>query len=280
MRSPSFSLEIFPPRRKVTVETIYDTLDGLEGLHPDFISVTYGHGVHADRAATARIAKTVCSEYGIPTVAHLTALYSDKAKIDEELELFEQAGVSSVLVLRGDVVPGQEPAGVFNHASDLAAYIHEQKPQLRLLGACYPEGHYQSTSLDEDIRYVGTKVQAGVSGLITQLFYNNEDFYRYRDMASAQGIDVPIYAGIMPVRSVAAVRRMATVNQSQITPRLERMLDKWGDNPQALRAAGIVYACEQISDLVTHGIDGIHLYTMNQPLISRRIWNNVSALFE
>ena len=226
MHTPMFSLEVFPPKRDAPVGTIYDTLDGLEGLNPDFISVTYGHGTHSDRTATARIANTIHGEYGIPAVAHLTALYSDEAKIDEALDMFEAAGVSAVLALRGDYIDGEEPVGRFNHASDLAAYIH-----------------------------------------------------RFLDKAHAAGIDVPIEAGIMPVRGAKSVRRMAKVNASRIPAKLEALLDRWGDDIQNLRAAGIIYASDQIADLVAHGVDGVHLYSMNHPATTRRIWRNVEPLF-
>lgn len=171
MHSPMFTLEVFPPKRNAPVGTIYDTLDGLEGLNPDFISVTYGHGTHSDRTATARIAHTISKEYGIPAVAHLTALYSDKAKIDEALDMFEEAGVSAVLALRGDYIDGEQLVGEFNHASDLVSYIRSVKPDFKVFGACYPEGHYQADSLDQDIENLKIKVDAGVTHLISQLFY-------------------------------------------------------------------------------------------------------------
>ena len=279
MHTPMFSLEVFTPKRDAPVGTIYDTLDGLEGLNPDFISVTYGHGTHSDRTATARIANTIHGEYGIPAVAHLTALYSDEAKIDEALDMFEAAGVSAVLALRGDYIDGEEPVGRFNHASDLAAYIHDRKPDLKVFGACYPEGHYSAASLDEDIENLKIKVDAGVTHLISQLFYDNDDFYRFLDKAHAAGIDVPIEAGIMPVRGAKSVRRMAKVNASRIPAKLEALLDRWGDDIQNLRAAGIIYASDQIADLVAHGVDGVHLYSMNHPATTRRIWRNVEPLF-
>ena len=249
MHTPMFSLEVFPPKRDAPVGTIYDTLDGLEGLNPDFISVTYGHGTHSDRTATARIANTIHGEYGIPAVAHLTALYSDEAKIDEALDMFEAAGVSAVLALRGDYIDGEEPVGRFNHASD------------------------------QDIGNLKIKVDAGVTHLISQLFYDNDDFYRFLDKAHAAGIDVPIEAGIMPVRGAKSVRRMAKVNASRIPAKLEALLDRWGDDIQNLRAAGIIYASDQIADLVAHGVDGVHLYSMNHPATTRRIWRNVEPLF-
>ena len=172
MHSPIFSLEVFPPKRTSPVGTIYDTLDGLQGLDPDFISVTYGTGKSSDRTLTARIAHTV-NEYGIPAVAHLTAQYLDKDDVDEALDLFDQAKVSGVLALRGDRVEGAEPAGVFDHASDLAAYIREKRPNLKIYGACYPEKHPQAATLEEDIDNLKKKVDAGVSHLISQLFYDN-----------------------------------------------------------------------------------------------------------
>ncbi|MBT1166269.1 methylenetetrahydrofolate reductase [NAD(P)H] [Bifidobacterium simiarum] len=279
MHSPQFSLEVFPPKRNAPVGTIYDTLDGLEGLNPDFISVTYGHGTHSDRTATARIANTVRSEYGIPTVAHLTALYSDHEVVDQALEMFDAAGVFGVLALRGDVIEGQQEAGEFEHASDLVAYIRDRRPNLKIFGACYPEGHIECPSLDEDIRNLKIKVDAGATNLISQLFYDNEDFLRFVEKTRAAGIDVPIEAGIMPVTSAVSVRNMARKNATVIPKALNAMLEKWGDDRESLRRAGIIYASQQISDLVAQGVDGVHLYTMNHPGTTRRIWRNVAPLF-
>lgn len=279
MDSPIFSLEVFPPRRDAPVGTIYDTLDGLQGLHPAFISVTYGTGRSKDRTATARIAHTIHAEYGIPAVAHLTARYLDRAAVDEALDLFDDAGVAGVLALRGDDIPGQEPSGAFPHASDLAAYIRSRRPDLRLYGACYPEGHPEAASLDEDIDNLRRKVDAGVTHLISQLFYDDADFLRFLDKARAAGIDVPIEAGIMPVTNAGSVRRMGRRCGSRIPDAVETMLERWGDDAATLREAGIAYASEQVVDLVAHGVDGIHLYTMNHPAVARRIWRNVQPLF-
>lgn len=279
MHSPIFSLEVFPPKRTSPVGTIYDTLDGLQGLDPDFISVTYGTGKSSDRTLTARIAHTV-NEYGIPAVAHLTAQYLDKDDVDEALDLFDQAKVSGVLALRGDRVEGAEPAGVFDHASDLAAYIREKRPNLKIYGACYPEKHPQAATIDEDVDNLKRKVDAGVTHLISQLFYSNDDFYRFLDKAREAGIDVPIEAGIMPVTNAKSVRRMSATCEARVPEPVEAMLQRWGDEPAALREAGIAYASQQVADLIAHGVDGVHLYTMNHPAVTRRIWNNVSALFQ
>lgn len=280
MHSPLFSLEVFPPKRTSPVGTIYDTLDGLDDLKPDFISVTYGTGKSADRTATARIANTIRSEYGIDALAHLTAQYLTASDVDEALAMFDEAKVSGILALRGDRNGDREPAGVFHHASDLVRYIREHRPQMKIYGACYPEKHPQSATLDDDIANLKIKVDAGVAHLISQLFYDNDDFMRFLDKTRAAGIDVPIEAGIMPVTNAKSVRRMTNMCASRVPRKLARMLDKWGDDPQTLREAGIIYASEQISDLVCQGVDGIHLYTMNHPWVTRRIWRNVGDLFE
>ncbi|MFR0557249.1 methylenetetrahydrofolate reductase [NAD(P)H] [Pseudoscardovia radai] len=278
--SPIFSLEVFPPKRNAAVGTIYDTLDGLQGVDPDFISVTYGTGKQSDRTATARISNTIRQEYDIPVVAHLTAQYLDKDGADEALDLFEQAKVRGVLALRGDSVEGREPAGVFEHASDLAAYIRSTHPDLDVYGACYPEGHPEATSLSQDVENLKKKVDAGVSHLVSQLFYDNSDFLNFISLAREAGIGTPIEAGIMPVMNVGQVRRMGKICGARIPHALDRMLDRWQDDKKSLRAAGIVYASQQIADLVAQGVDGVHLYTMNHPGVTRRIWQNVGDLFE
>lgn len=279
MHSPIFSLEVFPPKPQAPVGTIYDAMDGLQGLNPDFISVTYRHGTHADRVKTAGIAHAISDDYHIPVVSHLTALYSSRASVDDALELFREAGVFGVLALRGDYVEGNEPCGDFKHASDLVAYIREHDPDMQIMGACYPECHLEASCLEEDVDNLKKKVDAGVTHLITQLFYDNEDFYRFLDLARSKGIDVPIEAGIMPLRSVKSVNNMTKRNGSKIPPAVQRIVDKWGDDVQSLQQAGIIYASEQIADLVAHGVDGVHLYTMNRPALARHIWANVEPLF-
>lgn len=279
MTAPLFSLEVFPPRRNAPVGTIYDTLDGLQGLAPAFISVTYGTGKSKDRTATARIANTIRGEYGIPAVAHLTAQYLDREAADVALDLFEVAKVDGVLALRGDSVEGQTPAGVFEYASELVSYIRENRPQLKIYGACYPEKHPQAATLEEDIDNLKKKVDAGVSHLISQLFYDNEDFLRFVDKVRAAGIDVPIEAGIMPVMNAKSVLRMSKMCESRVPEKLAVLLDKWGSDTALLKEAGIAYASEQICDLAARGVDGVHLYTMNHPCVSRRIWSNVKPFF-
>lgn len=276
---PKFSLEVFPPKRTSPIGTIYDTLDGLRGLDPDFISVTYGTGKSSDRTATARIANTIRLEYGIKTVAHLTARYLDYDDVDEALDMFDKAGVSGVLALRGDVIESQNATGVFNHASDLVSYIRSQRPDLPILGACYPEKHPEAATLQEDIDNLKRKVDAGVTHLISQLFYNNDDFLHFRDLARKAGINVPIEAGVMPVVNANQVKRMTKMCSSKMSEPVLAMIERWGSNPEVLQDAGSIFASQQINDLVAEGVDGIHLYTMNRPGVTRSIWSNVKPLF-
>lgn len=244
MHTPMFSLEVFPPKRTSPVGTIYDTLDGLNDMKPDFISVTYGTGKSADRTATARIAHTIHSEYGIDAVAHLTAQYLTARDVDEALAMFDEAKVSGVLALRGDRNSEREPAGVFTHASDLVCYIRERRPNLKIYGACYPEKHPQAATLDEDVAHLKAKVDAGASHLISQLFYDDDDFIAFLGKARAAGIDVPIEAGIMPVTNAKSVRRMTNMCSSRVPRKLERMLEKWGRRSQDATRGGH-HLCER-----------------------------------
>ena len=270
MHSPIFSLEVFPPKRTSPVGTIYDTLDGLQGLDPDFISVTYGTGKSSDRTLTARIAHTV-NEYGIPAVAHLTAQYLDKDDVDEALDLFDQAKVSGVLALRGDRVEGAEPAGVFDHASDLAAYIREKRPNLKIYGACYPEKHYEAPSMEEDLHWLKHKVEQGADALISQLFFDNDAFYRFMDAADQKGITVPIHAGIMPITSAKMINTTINLSGASIPKALSDLIATYGENPSDMRKAGIEYAARQINDLAEQGMHYVHIYTMNHSETAKEI---------
>ena len=262
MHSPIFSLEVFPPKRTSPVGTIYDTLDGLQGLDPDFISVTYGTGKSSDRTLTARIAHTV-NEYGIPAVAHLTAQYLDKDDVDEALDLFDQAKVSGVLALRGDRVEGAEPAGVFDHASDLAAYIREKRPNLKIYGACYPEKHPQAATLEEDIDNLKKKVDAGADYIVTQMFFDNQVYFRFVEQCREAGITVPIIPGIKPVGSR---RDLATIPQTfhvDFPPVLVEQLGR-ASSQSEIREVGVAWCIEQTKELLAANVPGVHYYTLGK----------------
>ena len=274
-----FSFEIFPPKKDGSIETVYKTLDGLSNLHPDFISVTYGAGGSLPGASTREIACIIKEKYHTNSIAHLTCVNSTKADIDRVIEEFKQSGIENVLALRGDVNPEIEPKHDFPHASDLISYM-KARSNLSFSGACYPEGHTESRSLDEDIDNLKIKVEAGAEHLISQLFFDNGAFYRFRDKVRAKGINVPIEAGIMPCVNVKQIQRMVVLCGASLPPKFTKMMARYGDNPEAIRDAGIAYAADQIIDLAANGVDGIHLYTMNNPYIAQKISESVSSVIK
>lgn len=277
-KKPVFSLEIFPPKKTSSIETIYDTLDGLKDLKPDFISVTYGAGGNLADNSTCDICSIIKEKYNILPIAHLTCVNNSKSDIDVILGNLKTAGVTNILALRGDINPDIPPKNDFSHADELVAYI-KSKGDFSVSGACYPEGHPDSgDDIVSDILNLKRKVDCGAEHLMSQLFFNNDDFYSFLEKARLAGISVPIEAGIMPVTSKSQILRMATMCGASIPRKLARVLNKFENNPQALEDAGIAYAIDQIVDLIANGVDGIHLYTMNKPYIAKRIYDAVQSM--
>ena len=272
-----FSCEVFPPKRDMPVDSIYTTLDGLKDIRPDFISVTFGAGGSQVNQTTHEIASIIQNRYHIPAMAHLTCVAAGRAEVDQLLAQLKGDGVENVLALRGDVNPDIPPKTDFAHASDLVAYIHA-RGDFGVSAACYPEGHLESPDLVSDIRHLKEKVDAGAQHLVSQLFFDNEDFFRFLERARIAGINVPIEAGIVPVLSQNSIRRMVSMCGASMPRKLTRILAKYGDHPEALREAGIAYAIDQISDLIAGGVDGIHLYTMNNPDVAKQIAGSISAI--
>lgn len=277
-KKPVFSLEIFPPKKTSSIETIYETLDGLKDLKPDFISVTYGAGGNLADNSTCDICSIIKDKYNITPIAHLTCVNNAKRDIDLILEKLKNAGVTNILALRGDINPDMPSKNDFSHANELVAYI-KSKGDFNISGACYPEGHPDSgEDIVSDILNLKRKVDCGAEHLMSQLFFNNEDFYSFIEKARLAGIDVPIEAGIMPVTSKKQILRMATMCGASIPRKLARLLNRFENNPQALEDAGIAYAIDQIVDLIANGVEGIHLYTMNKPYIAQRIYNAIRSM--
>ncbi len=277
-----FSFEIFPPKKNASVETIYKTLDELTDLHPDFISVTYnaggaaGAGGSVPGCSTREIAQTIKEKYHTESIAHLTCVNSTREDIDRVIGEFKASGIENVLALRGDINPDIPPKKDFEHASDLIGYM-KRNSDFSFSGGCYPESHPESGSLDEDIENLRIKVDAGASHLMSQLFFDNSVFYRFLEKARAKGIDVPIEAGIMPCVNVKQIQRMVVLCGASLPPKFAKMMARYGDDPEAIRDAGIAYAVDQIVDLAANGVDGIHLYTMNNPYVARKISECVAS---
>lgn len=276
-----FSFEIFPPKPTTPLERIYNTLDELKGLKPDFISVTYGAG-GSTRDRTSQIAIDVKNNYGIESLAHLTCIEATREETCDLINFLIGNGVHNILALRGDLPQGQSaPKGDFRHAVDLVSFLREKYGQaISIGGAAYPEGHIECEDPIKDLRYLKQKVDAGVDFLITQLFFDNELFYRFMERADIAGINVPISAGIMPVVNKNQIERIVTLCGASLPQKFVRILHRYADEPRSLEEAGIAYATDQIVDLIAFGVRGIHLYTMNKAHVARRIVSNVSTLRE
>ena len=276
-----FSFEIFPPKRDMPIDTVYRTLDDLTDLAPDFISVTCGAGGSADGSnrRTIEVASAIQNKYHREGIAHLPCIHFSRADVLSMLDELEKSGVRKILALRGDRVPDLTPKDDFAHASDLVAFIRAHaKDRFQIFAACYPEGHTEARDLDSDIQNLRKKVDAGVDRLISQLFFDNEYFYEFLDKARKAGITVPVEAGIMPVTNKKQIERMVTLCGATLPRKFQRVLAKYESQPEALREAGIAFATEQIVDLLAHGVDGIHLYTMNNPYVARKISESIRTL--
>lgn len=273
-----FSYEIFPPRRTAPIETIYHTLDRMKGQQPDFISVTLGAGGTGENLSTAEIAQKIQEEQFLPSVAHLPAVNFSKDEILIILEELKEKKVENILALRGDILPNKEPKKDFSYASDLVAFIQEQG-DFNIIGACYPETHGDAESSVEDIRNLKRKVDAGANQLITQLFFDNNYFYTFKEKCDITNINVPIQAGIMPVVNRKQIERMIKMSSVTLPTKFLKMMERYEHNPEAIRDAGIAYAINQIVDLVAQGADGIHLYTMNNPYVAQKIRDATRSLF-
>lgn len=272
-----FSFEIFPPKKTSPIETIYDTLEQLSDLKPDFISVTYGTGSKEDKYTTCEIATIIKEKYNVDPVAHLTCISSTKEDVVEVLGELKKSGIENILALRGDINPNIPIKEDFRHASDLVEFIKKDF-DFHVSGACYPETHGEATSMVEDIINLKKKVDAGATHLMSQLFFDNNAFYSFLEKARIAGINVPIEAGIMPVINKNQIERMVTMCGASLPNKFVKMMQKYDGHPQALRDAGIAYAIDQIVDLISNGVDGIHLYTMNNPYVARRISESIGSL--
>ena len=273
----TLSFEAFPPKKDSDFDSVATAVEKIAQLKPDFMSVTYGAG-GGTSTYTSKIAQIVQAQ-GVTALAHLTCVSSDRERIHHELDALKEAGIENILALRGDMGPNHPPKTDFQYASQLIAFIKSRDNSFHLSGACYPEGHIESPDMVSDILNLKKKVDAGAEHLVSQLFFDNDDFYDFREKARIAGINVPIQAGIMPVLNKSQIERMVYLCGASIPKKLARMLSRYGDHPAALRDAGIAYAIDQISDLVASGVEGIHLYTMNNAGVARAIFDRVSTLF-
>ena len=272
-KRPVISFEVFPPKKEDDFANAFTVLDSLSELHPDFISVTYGAGGSKSKK-TVEIASYIQNQLHIPALAHLTCVGSRRQDIDTIAAQLQENGISHVMALRGDrpadmsdeIYDGRE----FTHASDLIRYL-SSNTSLHMGGACYPEKHYEAATMEEDLQNLRKKCEAGAEFLISQLFFDNESFYRFLEQARAASIQAPISAGIMPITTPKQIGTTVTLSGSSVPKKLADIIASYGDDPADMRKAGIEYAIGQIQDLKDSGVDGIHIYTMNRPKVAAEI---------
>ena len=265
-----FSFEIFPPKAASSVNTIYDTLEALKGSNPDYISVTYGAGGSLRNNKTIELSSLVKNKYNIEAVAHLTCINSTKDDINYYLEELKKNNIENILALRGDIPLEGKPIGELNHANELIEYV-KKNGDFNIAAACYPEGHIEHKGLYSEIESMKRKEAAGASYFISQLFFDNEAYYNFQNEVRAANIKLPIEAGIMPVTNKKQIERMVSLSGAALPIKFKKIMEKYEHNPEALRDAGIAYAIEQIVDLISTGVDGIHLYVMNNPYVADKI---------
>ncbi len=270
---PCLSFEVSPPKTEEEFQAIFAKLDALAALHPNFISCTYGAG-GSKAGKTAEIASYIQHRLQIDAIAHMTCVGFKREDLQKNCELLEKEGIRHVMALRGDrpqyMTDEQFGSREFFYASDMIRYL-KANTSLEIAGACYPEKHFEAESFESDLEHLKEKVDAGASFLITQLFFSNDIFYRFLEQVKKAGISVPVCAGIMPVTSAKQIGTSITPSGSSVPKELSDIIANYGENKEDMRKAGIDYAVRQIRDLKEHGVDGIHLYTMNRPKTTAEI---------
>lgn len=274
--TPSLSFEVFPPKNSESYESIKSSALEIAKLNPDFMSVTYGAG-GTTGSYTIDIAESIVRT-GVTPIAHLTCVCSGRDKIRETLSEIKARGVENILALRGDMPQGMTEKSLdFTHASDLVEEIKDFGG-FCIGGACYPEGHTECDSFTKDIQNLKIKVDAGCEFLTTQMFFDNHILFNFLYKIREAGITVPVIPGIMPVTNAAQIKRICSLSGTVLPRKFIRMVDRFGDNPVAMKQAGIAYATEQIIDIYSNGINAVHVYSMNKPDVAEKIQSNLKGI--
>lgn len=272
-KKPALSFEVFPPKKDGEFEAAFAVLDQLGALSPDFISVTYGAG-GSNSKKTVEIASYIQNTLNIPALAHVTCVGNRAADVLETINSLKANNVNNILALRGDrpkdMTDEQFNSREFAHASDMIRYLKEHT-DMNIAGACYPEKHFESFSMESDLKHLKEKQDAGADLLITQLFFDNDYFYTFREKADKKGITIPIHAGIMPITTAKQIGTTVSLSGSSVPKAMADIIAKYADSPEDMRKAGIDYAIRQIRDLLENNVDGVHIYTMNKPKMAGEI---------
>ena len=274
----TISFEVFPPKTDSSFETVRSATEEIASLSPSYMSVTYGAGGGTSKY-TIEIAKNIKDKYSVPTLAHLTCVSSTRETVRARIEDMKNAGIKNVMALRGDIPIGMEDAPRdYKYALELIRELRESGYDFCIGGACYPEVHPESLSADLDIMHLKEKCDSGLDFLTTQMFFDNELYYRFLDKARAGGISLPIIPGVMPITRANQVERAISLSGSYVPRRFLSLVDKFGDDPKAMMQAGVAYATDQIIDLFANGVTNVHVYSMNKPEVARVILYNLSDI--
>lgn len=272
---PTLSFEVFPPKTEDKYESVEAAALEIAKLNPAFMSVTYGAGGGTSRY-TVDIATSVKAQ-GVTPLAHLTCVSSTREKVHSVLSELKERGIENVLALRGDIPADGKVEKDYRYASELIAEI-KTAGDFCIGAACYPEGHVESANKSADICHLKEKVEAGCDFVTTQMFFDNNILYNYLYRIREQGITVPVIAGIMPVTNAAQIKRILAMSGTYMPTRFKAIVDRFGDNPAAMKQAGIAYATEQIIDLIANHVNGIHIYSMNKPDVAAQIKASLSEI--
>lgn len=274
----TLSFEVFPPKKIETYDSVQAATEGVAALHPSFMSVTYGAGGGTSEF-TLNIAKNIRDKYGVEVLPHLTCVSSTKAHVHAMIQKFKEYGFENVMALRGDIPEGGAPYDDYHYASELVADIKAQG-DFCIGGACYPDGHVECAHKDDDIKNLKRKVEAGVDFLTTQMFFDNAEFFNFLYRLREQDIRVPVLAGIMPITNQKQLGRSVALSGTTVPTRFKEIVDKFGDHPEAMKQAGIIYATEQIVDLIANDVKHIHVYSMNKPDVAAAIQRNLCEILK
>lgn len=274
----TISCELFPPKKGEQLENYKAIVAKTAKLKPSYISCTYG-ATGGTSDYTVEIAECI-NAHEIPAIAHLTCASSTKEKVHSVIRQLQERKIENILALRGDI-PEQADfplPNMYHHAVELIAEIKETG-DFCIGGACYPEGHPEAKNMEEDLTYLKEKTDAGCDYLTTQMFFDNHIYYNFMYKALKKNIDVPIVAGIMPVTNASQIKRIVSLSGNVVPTKFLTIVDKFGDNPAAMKQAGIAYATEQIIDLIANGVNHIHIYSMNKPDVAGEIMDNLSHIY-
>ena len=274
----TLSFEVFPPKKMDDYTKVEEAARKIASLHPDFMSIKYGAGGGTSQY-TVDLARDLYQKTGTEVIAHLTCVSSTREHVSNMIQSFQQAGIENILALRGDIPKDGKVAHDYSYAYQLIREIKEHG-DFCIGGACYPEGHIECEHKKEDILHLKQKVEAGCDFLTTQMFFDNHVFYNFLYRIREAGIHVPVLAGIMPITNKKQLSRSVQMSGTQVPERFKAIVDHFGDDPQAMKQAGIIYASEQIIDLIANGIKHIHVYSMNKPDVAAAIQNNLSGILK